>query len=52
MVKGFAICKLSKCTRKAIMPILAAEALLRENKKSPVKNVTSSGNKTQASHNL
>ena len=27
----------------AIMPILAAEALLRENKKNPVKNVTPVG---------
>ena len=36
----------------AIMPILAAEALLHENKKKTVKNVTPSGNRTQASHNL
>ena len=35
------------------MPILAAEALLHKNKKkNPVKTVTPSGNRTQASHNL
>ena len=28
------------------MPILASEALLRENKKNPVKNVTPSGSRT------
>ena len=33
------------------MPILASEALLYENKKSPVKNVTPSENRTWASHN-
>ena len=34
------------------MQILVSEALLRENKKNPVKNVTPSGNITWASHNL
>ena len=38
---------ISKC-RMAIMPILAADALLRESK-NPVKNVTPSGDRT---HNL
>ena len=33
------------------MPILATEALLRENR-NPVKNITPSGNSTWASHNL
>ena len=35
----------------AVMPILASETLLCE-KKNPVKNATSSGNRTWASHNL
>ena len=35
-----------------LMSILAAEALLCENKKNPVKNVAPSRNRTQASHNL
>ena len=34
------------------MPLLASETLLCENKKNPVKNVTPSGNRTGASHNL
>ena len=34
------------------MPILASEALPRENKESQVKNFIPSGNRTWASHNL
>ena len=40
-IRGF-----HKHTPLAIMPILASEALLCENKKYPVKNVTPSGNRT------
>ena len=43
----------SKCTRRAIMPILIAQVLLRKiQKKIPMKNVTLSGDRTRASHNL
>ena len=41
-----------KHTTLAIIPILASEALVYENKKNPVKNVTPSGNRTKTSYNL